>query len=63
MSASQMQNKTVAILCISGDTDNSRKNITISLSNCSLESEFPETGRANSIRPGDFRKSLKDWDW
>lgn len=63
MSASQMQNKIVAILCISGDTDSSLKNAAISLSNCSLESEFTETGRENSIRSSDFRKSLKDGDW
>lgn len=62
MSASQMQNKIVAIFCISGDTDTSLKNITISLSNCSLESEFTETGRENRS-DHNFRKGLKDWDW
>lgn len=62
MSPSQMQNKIVAIFCISDNTSSSLKNITISLSNCSLESEFTETGRQNGS-DHDFQNSLKDWDW
>lgn len=63
MSASQKRNKIVAILYISDDTDSSLKNITISLSNCSLESELTETGREKSIGSSDFQKSLKNCDW
>ncbi|XP_057900434.1 coiled-coil domain-containing protein 138 [Melospiza georgiana] len=43
-------------------SDSSLKNITISLSNCSLESEFTEAGREKSIRPSDFQKSSKNCD-
>ena len=64
MSASQMQNKIVTILYIPGDMDSSLENTTISLSKCSLESEFTESGRENSIRSSsDFLQSFKDWDW
>ncbi|XP_009470936.1 PREDICTED: coiled-coil domain-containing protein 138 [Nipponia nippon] len=43
--------------------DSSLENTTISLSKCSLESEFTESGRENSIRSSsDFLQSFKDWD-
>ncbi|XP_009274434.1 PREDICTED: coiled-coil domain-containing protein 138 [Aptenodytes forsteri] len=43
--------------------DSSLENTTISLSKCSLESEFTENGRENSIRSSsDFLQSLEDWD-
>nr|XP_021143471.1 coiled-coil domain-containing protein 138 isoform X2 [Columba livia] len=43
--------------------DSSLENTTISLSKCSLVSEFTESGRENSIRsPSDFLRSFKDWD-
>ncbi|XP_059677787.1 coiled-coil domain-containing protein 138 [Gavia stellata] len=43
--------------------DSSLENTTISLSKCSLESEFTESGRENSIRSSsDFLHSFKDWD-
>ncbi|XP_064915952.1 coiled-coil domain-containing protein 138 isoform X4 [Columba livia] len=46
-----------------GDMDSSLENTTISLSKCSLVSEFTESGRENSIRsPSDFLRSFKDWD-
>ncbi|KAM6145656.1 coiled-coil domain-containing protein 138 [Phoenicopterus ruber ruber] len=46
-----------------GDMDSSLENTTISLSKCSLESEFTESGRENSIRSSsDFLQSFKDWD-
>jgi len=51
-----MHNK--IILCIPGDMDSSLENTTISLSKCSLESEFTESGRSSS----DFLQSFKDWD-
>ncbi|XP_075281748.1 coiled-coil domain-containing protein 138 isoform X3 [Opisthocomus hoazin] len=38
--------------------DSSLENTTISLSKCSLESEFTESGRSSS----DFLRSFKDWD-
>ncbi|XP_075281738.1 coiled-coil domain-containing protein 138 isoform X2 [Opisthocomus hoazin] len=41
-----------------GDMDSSLENTTISLSKCSLESEFTESGRSSS----DFLRSFKDWD-
>ncbi|KAM6098707.1 coiled-coil domain-containing protein 138 isoform 2-T3 [Theristicus caerulescens] len=43
--------------------DSSLENTTISLSKCSLESEFTERGRENSIRSSsDFLQSFKDWN-
>ncbi|XP_071663872.1 coiled-coil domain-containing protein 138 isoform X5 [Patagioenas fasciata] len=46
-----------------GDMDSSLENTTISLSKCSLVSEFTESGQENSIRsPSDFLQSFKDWD-
>ncbi|XP_010295126.1 PREDICTED: coiled-coil domain-containing protein 138, partial [Phaethon lepturus] len=46
-----------------GDMDSLLENTTISLSKCSLESEFTENGRENSIRfSSDFLQSFKDWD-
>ncbi|XP_035750281.1 coiled-coil domain-containing protein 138 [Egretta garzetta] len=43
--------------------DSSLENTTISLSKCSLESEFTESGRENSIRSSSgFLQSFKDWD-
>ncbi|XP_064295784.1 coiled-coil domain-containing protein 138 isoform X2 [Phalacrocorax carbo] len=43
--------------------DSSLEYTTISLSKCSLESEFTESGRENSIRSSsDFLQSFKDWD-
>lgn len=62
MSVSQMQNK--IILYLPGHMDSSLENTTISLSKCSLESEFTEGGRENSIRSSsDCLQSFKDWDW
>ncbi|XP_017939498.1 coiled-coil domain-containing protein 138 [Manacus vitellinus] len=43
--------------------DSSLENTAISLSSCSLESEFTATGRENSIRSSDFLKGFKDRDW
>ncbi|XP_077029478.1 coiled-coil domain-containing protein 138 isoform X2 [Agelaius phoeniceus] len=54
--------KSRSSLVYKGDTDSSLKNRTISLSNCSLESEFTEAGREKSIGSSDFQKSLKNWD-
>ncbi|XP_066427703.1 coiled-coil domain-containing protein 138 [Molothrus aeneus] len=54
--------KSRSSLVYKGGTDSSLKNITISLSNCSLESEFTEAGREKSIGSSDFQKSLKNWD-
>ncbi|XP_054041817.1 coiled-coil domain-containing protein 138 isoform X3 [Rissa tridactyla] len=46
-----------------GDMDSSLENTATSLSKCSLESEFTESGRENSIRSSsDFVQSVKDWD-
>ncbi|XP_074948114.1 coiled-coil domain-containing protein 138 isoform X3 [Phalacrocorax aristotelis] len=43
--------------------DSSLEYTTISLSKCSLESEFTESRRENSIRSSsDFLQSFKDWD-
>ncbi|KAM6382278.1 coiled-coil domain-containing protein 138 isoform 2-T2 [Alca torda] len=50
-------------LIYKGDMDSSLENTTTSLSKCSLESEFTESGRENSIRSSsDFLQSFKDWD-
>ncbi|XP_072705905.1 coiled-coil domain-containing protein 138 isoform X2 [Ciconia boyciana] len=50
-------------LVYKGDMDSSLENTTISLSKCSLESEFTESGRENSIRSSsDFLQSFRDWD-
>ncbi|XP_071600436.1 coiled-coil domain-containing protein 138 isoform X1 [Heliangelus exortis] len=50
-------------LLYKGDRDSSLENTTASLSKCSLESEFIESGRENSIRSsGHFLQSSKDWD-
>ncbi|XP_071286830.1 coiled-coil domain-containing protein 138 [Agelaius tricolor] len=54
--------KSRSSLVYKGGTDSSLKNRTISLSNCSLESEFTEAGREKSIGSSDFQKSLKNWD-
>ncbi|XP_030333003.1 coiled-coil domain-containing protein 138 isoform X2 [Strigops habroptila] len=44
--------------------DSSLGNTTISLSKCSLESEFTASGRENSIGSSrDFLQSFKVWDW
>ncbi|XP_065506937.1 coiled-coil domain-containing protein 138 isoform X2 [Caloenas nicobarica] len=46
-----------------GDMDSSLENTTMSLSKCSLVSEFTGSGRENSIRSSsDFLRSSKDWD-
>ncbi|XP_055658460.1 coiled-coil domain-containing protein 138 isoform X1 [Falco peregrinus] len=43
--------------------DSLLENTTVSLSRCSLESEFTESGREKSIRSsGDFLQTYKDWD-
>lgn len=64
MSASQIQNKNIIILYIPGDVDSSLENTTISLSKSSLESEFTDSRRDNSIRSSsDLLQSFKDWDW
>uniref|UniRef100_A0A8B9M2H8 Coiled-coil domain containing 138 n=1 Tax=Accipiter nisus TaxID=211598 RepID=A0A8B9M2H8_9AVES len=50
-------------LAYKDDTDSSLENTTISLSKCSLESEFAESGKENSIRSSsDFLQSFEDWD-
>ncbi|XP_054688075.1 coiled-coil domain-containing protein 138 isoform X2 [Grus americana] len=50
-------------LVYKGHMDSSLENTTISLSKCSLESEFTEGGRENSIRSSsDCLQSFKDWD-
>lgn len=59
-----MQNKIVIIFWIPGDMDSSLENTAISLSKCSLESEFTESERENSIRSSsDFLQRFKVWDW
>lgn len=64
MSASQIQNKNIIILYIPGDVDSSLENTAISLSKSSLESEFTDSRRDNSIRSSsDLLQSFKDWDW
>lgn len=64
MSVSQMQHKIVTIIYIPDDMDSLLENTTISLSKCSLESEFAESGKENSIRSSsDFLQSFENWDW
>ncbi|XP_010016044.1 PREDICTED: coiled-coil domain-containing protein 138, partial [Nestor notabilis] len=57
------EEKSGSSLAYKGDMDSSLENTTISLSKCSLESEFTESGGENSIRSRDFLQSFKVWDW
>ncbi|KAM9566944.1 coiled-coil domain-containing protein 138 [Guaruba guarouba] len=57
------EGKSGSSLGYKGDMDSSLENTAISLSKCSLESEFTESGRENSIRSTNFLQSFKVWDW
>ncbi|XP_009996255.1 PREDICTED: coiled-coil domain-containing protein 138 [Chaetura pelagica] len=50
-------------LVYKGDMDSLLENMTTSLSKCSVDSEFTESGRENSIRSsGGFLRSFKQWN-
>ncbi|KAM9021450.1 coiled-coil domain-containing protein 138 isoform 1-T1 [Ara ararauna] len=57
------EGKSGSSLGYKGDMDSSLENTAISLSKCSLESEFTGSGRENSIRSTNFLQSFKVWDW
>ncbi|XP_065533894.1 coiled-coil domain-containing protein 138 isoform X2 [Lathamus discolor] len=62
--ALHIDGKSGSSLGYKGDTDSSLENTAISLSKCSLQSEFTESGKDNSIRSSnDFLQSFKVWDW
>ncbi|XP_067151353.1 coiled-coil domain-containing protein 138 isoform X4 [Apteryx mantelli] len=55
--------KSGSSIAYQGDMDSSLENTTISLSNCSLQSEFTQSGRTNSIRSfNDFLQDFKNLD-
>ncbi|XP_053931120.1 coiled-coil domain-containing protein 138 isoform X3 [Cuculus canorus] len=61
--AIQTDYKSGGSLVYRGHMDISLENTTVSLSKCSSESEFTESGRENSIRSsGGFLQNFQDWD-